>query len=300
MENMIFQGIGTGAIYGVLREIVLLKERFASPDTEIAVVFCFDGKNPDRKAYYPAYKANRIREGKECLHGKSREEIIAQVRKANRIREGKENLYRQMDELQNDVLPNCGFRNIFCEEGYEADDLLAFFASRIKDHVVLVSEDHNLHQCITQDNRVIVYEPRTKSSYTWERFCTVWHGKITPNQYSMLLALTGCKTDNIEGIKRVGPETALKIINNQPISKLSAGRYKEFAASGKLEQNLKIIRLPWPGLKDVKFLPDDVNIEKWQKVCNHYGLGSLISKCALLHPNVEAGDCSLSMSAIES
>ncbi len=95
-------------------------------------------------------------------------------------------------------------------EGYEADDILATLAVRLKEHgeVYIATSDKDLLQLVA-DN-VFVYDAyrdeiidRTKVSKKYG---------VAPEQIPMYLALTGDTIDNVPGVPGIGPKRAQEII----------------------------------------------------------------------------------------
>ena len=114
--------------------------------------------------------------------------------------------------------------------GLEADDLAGCFVSRNdapSEGFVLVSGDKDWLQLIGPN--VVVLQSWKGKSAAWmnERWFQETY-RIQPNQWPLVLALSGDAVDNIPGVRRgLGPKTALKIIRENNIAQaLSA---EEFA-----------------------------------------------------------------------
>lgn len=95
----------------------------------------------------------------------------------------------------------------------EADDFIAGLCNKYsKDYaIVIMSQDKDFFQIINEN--VKVYSYRGKSSKLWgvnEVFTTY---NVHPSQWIIYKALTGDSSDNIKGVRGVGPKTAIKIIN---------------------------------------------------------------------------------------
>lgn len=97
--------------------------------------------------------------------------------------------------------------------GFEADDLLATLAKRFSDQgmeVVIVTGDKDLMQCVS-DN-VSLFDPvknkRVKSAQVVEKF------GVGPEHVAEVLGLMGDSSDNIPGVKGVGPKTASALISH--------------------------------------------------------------------------------------
>ncbi len=111
-----------------------------------------------------------------------------------------------------EIIRAYGFE-IFEEEGYEADDIIAslVFAARKKAiPVTVISQDKDMLQLVGED--VCVLSPHDGKMGIYgvkevkERF------GIEPSQIPDVLALMGDKADNIPGVSGVGEKTAIKLI----------------------------------------------------------------------------------------
>ncbi|MBN2676424.1 MAG: hypothetical protein JXR30_04200 [Alphaproteobacteria bacterium] len=128
--------------------------------------------------------------------------------KANRI-ETPEELKPQFDLIKEAVeafsLPSIAMK------GFEADDVIASYAREAheKGHAVeIVSSDKDLMQLV--NHTVYMYDAmkdkEIHSSDVMERF------GIRPNQVVDLQAMMGDASDNVPGIKGIGPKTASKLL----------------------------------------------------------------------------------------
>jgi DNA polymerase I len=157
----------------------LAKER---PDY-IAVAFDVSDETTQRKAAYPAYKEQRDA-APDDLHTQFARAV--QVIEAMRI-------------------------PIFRMEGFEADDLIATIAERLKGSDVelrIASKDKDLHQVLT--HQVKLWDPSDGSLLDPN---TLWETRgYRPEQAVEIQTLTGDPTDNVPGVQGVGPKTAAKLI----------------------------------------------------------------------------------------
>jgi 5'-3' exonuclease len=102
--------------------------------------------------------------------------------------------------------------HVFGAKGYEADDIIAticHWAGVQGHHVTIYTSDKDLMQLVCPMVEIISTATRDKyhEEAVKERF-GVW-----PPLVHDLLALTGDKSDNVPGIKGVGPKTAAKWLN---------------------------------------------------------------------------------------
>ncbi len=116
--------------------------------------------------------------------------------------------------------------------GYEADDLCAAWAaSGHFVHSVLYSTDSDLYQ-ITNGAGIAQLSPASGKF-----LCS----GIPPELVPGVKALMGDSSDNVEGIKGVGPVTALKIMRGEAPLEIDA------ATLLRVRNNLTLVTLPFPG-----------------------------------------------------
>lgn len=174
-------GTPVGAVYGFTNMLIKL---LASLDvSHIAVVFD-SGSKTFRNDIYPNYKANRP----PCPEDlKPQFPIIREVAEALNIA-------------------------ILEKVGFEADDLIATMAklaSKKDFEVVVVSSDKDLMQLV--DDQVMMYDALKNKNIgadqVREKFL------VNPNQVLEVLSLMGDTSDNVPGVKGIGPKTAAELIN---------------------------------------------------------------------------------------
>ncbi|MEL7351604.1 MAG: DNA polymerase I [Cyanobacteria bacterium P01_A01_bin.116] len=111
---------------------------------------------------------------------------------------------------------------IFCEEGYEADDMIGTLATRAKAkgyQVKILSGDQDLFQLIDTDEDIkIMYVStqygRSGSSIKEYGVAEVYEKlEILPSQVIDYKALCGDTSDNIPGVKGIGKKTAVKLLD---------------------------------------------------------------------------------------
>lgn len=173
-------GLPTNALYGFLNmSIKLLRD--LKPDY---LVYCFDRKEPTfRSELYPEYKANRS--------------------------EMPEDLALQMEYIKK--LPE--LLGIKCIEkiGLEADDVIGTLAEMVAGEpvdVIIVSGDKDFAQLV--NSKVSLYDSM-KDKYCAEEDVKAKWG-VQPSQFKDYLALVGDSSDNIPGVRGVGPKTAEKLL----------------------------------------------------------------------------------------
>jgi DNA polymerase I len=172
------KGQPTGAITGVLNMIKSLQKDY--PTGNVVVVFDAKGKT-FRNDLYPEYKANRppmpddLRTQIEPLH-----KIITAM-----------------------GLP------LLVIEGVEADDVigtLACQATRLAIETIISTGDKDMAQLVSPHVTLI----NTMTSQKLDEAGVMEKFGVTPNQIIDYLALMGDKVDNIPGVDKCGPKTAVK------------------------------------------------------------------------------------------
>lgn len=173
-------GLPTNAIYGFLSMVVkLLKEENPSH-----LAFCYDRPDPSfRKEIYPEYKANRS--------------------------EMPEDLAPQIPYIKK-LTSALGIPS-FEKKSYEADDLigtLARFGEANKLDVTIISGDKDFAQLI--NSRIHMFDTMKNTRFDVDKVIEKWG--VHPDQFIDYLALTGDSSDNIPGVRGVGPKGAQKLI----------------------------------------------------------------------------------------
>lgn len=175
-------GEPTNAVYGVATMLARLAEE-AHPEY-LAVVY--DSKEPSfRKELYTEYKANRTSPPDDLIPQFGRIEEM--------IRAFEIHSYRQ--------------------SGVEADDLIATLTHRWckeseKNQVIIVSSDKDLMQLV--NDRVQIWDTMTNKLYGVDQ--VVEKFGVGPHQIRDYLALVGDSSDNIPGVKGIGPKGAVDLL----------------------------------------------------------------------------------------
>lgn len=249
MKDLSFRGSPTGVIYGFLSSVLKLQDEMHTQN----IAYCFDYGRSIRKETYPDYKKKR--------HSKeyTEEEQIAYNQ-----------LHKQIKKLRRKILPTVGFRNVFSQKGYEADDLIASIclANRKKNKLVIVSSDQDMFQLLHRN--VSIYNWRTKTTFTKSHFKQKYG--ITPKKWGIVKAMAGCATDEVAGIRGVGEVSAVKFLKNElkPESKI----YGLISEGQKIiKRNLPLVELPFDGTKTCK-LKIDKRLD-WDPVLSKLGIRSL-------------------------
>lgn len=209
--------------------------------------FILDGKGPShRHDIYSDYKANRS--------------------------ETPEALIEQLAPLLQ-IVEKLGLATL-TSEGCEADDCIASLAKKFskESQVVILGADKDLLQCLNEN--VIIWDPasRNEKITTLEDFRA--ENEMEPSSWPDYQALIGDSSDNIPGIKQVGPKTAQPLI-------------KEFKTLEELFARLEAVpprtRPRLEGKKDEAILYRSLTT-LLKDACPHTSLEDLKVKKVALHP----------------
>ena len=220
------KGQPTGAIYGVANMIKRLAKDYDS--TQIAVVFDAKGKT-FRDEWYPAYKAHRPPMPVE--------------------------LSSQFQPLLN-VLGAMGFPLLIID-GVEADDVIGTLARQATEAglpVVISTGDKDMAQLVNEHVTLINTMSREKLDITGvqEKF------GVKPEQIIDYLTLVGDTSDNVPGINKCGPKTAVKwLAHYQTLDNLVADAD---AIPGKIGEHLRAGLSHLPLSKKLVTIKTDVEL----------------------------------------
>ena len=253
-----FGGTPTGIIYGFLKTVQQLQEQF---DTQ-HVLFCWDSKTNKRLELFPDYKKKRNNRHKEWTDEE------AAFEKEFRL---------QMQKLRRIYLKKIGYRNVFCQKGYESDDLIASICLNlsIKDEAVIVTSDKDLYQCIRSN--ISFYSPQKGKELTLQGFSKLYG--MPPIAWANVKAIAGCSTDEVPGVKGVGDLTAIKYMKNQ--LKETSKAFQNISSDKGVsiyERNRPLVVLPFEGVKNFNLKKDRISKEGYKEVIEELGFKSLKDK----------------------
>jgi len=181
-------GFPTGALHGWVRTLWWIEDN-VSPDS--LLVF-FDLGGADRQlALREDYKANRT--------------------------EAPEDLEKQIPVIK-EWTRAASYLGVE-KEGIEADDLIAAYSRKYdtgENDVLIISADKDLAQLVTERIHQYVPPPTANPRLGWRELDPdSVRGKfgVRPDQIADYLALIGDTSDNIPGLRGVGPKTAAKWLN---------------------------------------------------------------------------------------
>lgn len=258
-------GEDTGVVYGFLKQILGHAKRY-KPEN---YVFCWDSSSRYglRRKRFSYYK-NKDNEN----NNKSQQE-------ETEFR----SMYFQMDSLKKVLLPKLGFKNLFYQEGYEADDLIASTVmSQLpldKARNVVVSSDDDLLQLLDFCD---IYNQNRKEEITVEVF-KQRYGLSKPSLWAETKALAGCTSDKVPGLPGVGEKTAIQYLNGtlNPSTKAYA---KIVSPSNQklIDQYRWLVTLPLEGTQT--FPVEDfsgMDMQTFKKLCKEYGFNSMLNPSIL-------------------
>lgn len=163
--------------------------------THIIVVWDGEGGSLKRRSIFKDYKAGRK---PKVNRQYSFEDPNQQM----------ESFRRQLEMLDKylEFLPLTSIRI----KGVEADDVIAYlwgFLLDKNDQKVIVSSDKDFYQLL--DTKTVIYVPTKKKYFSSSDLRETLD--ILPENYILMKALMGDKSDNIDGIRGIGPKSVTKL-----------------------------------------------------------------------------------------
>ena len=181
-EMVTSHGVPVTGTFGTLNTIfsVIEKGEYDS------VIPCYDAGGNFRKKLDDNYKGNR--EAASTEH------------------------YADMSLLKEDVLPTLGFNPVGVK-GWEADDVIATISrnSPAYREIHILTVDADLLQLVGNRVKVILFSSAKKTKMYGIDEVVEKFG-VFPAEVKYYKALAGDSSDNVAGIKNIGPKTAVKII----------------------------------------------------------------------------------------
>lgn len=220
-------GFPTGAIYGFLRSILAILKTEKPNYMAIA----FDLPTPtQRKLAYSEYKSQRP---------PTPDPLKVQI------------------PVIKELINLLGIK-LLEMPGYEADDLIAYLTQKAKREgfrVKIYSPDKDVLQLV-EGSQVVVINPISEEVFDENKVIEKFG--VPPQKLADYLAIVGDKTDNIEGVKGVGPKTAINLLNTFGSVENILARWDEFkklfpqAEKNSLELSYWLVKLK---------PPEDINID---------------------------------------
>jgi DNA polymerase-1 len=186
-------GAHIGGLTGFLKSIGFAI-RHIKP-TRVILVFDGMGSTTNKKNLYADYKANR---------------------KLTRITnwDGFDNKEEEVASIENQILRlihylKCLPVDLLVIDKVEADDVIGHLVTKLDDEVYIMSADQDFLQLVT--DKVTCYSPVKKKFYTPELVKTDY--KLYPQNYINQKILMGDNSDNITGVKGLGPKKLFKLFS---------------------------------------------------------------------------------------
>jgi DNA polymerase-1 len=222
------QGVPTGAVYGITKMLKSLLSDYQP--VYAAIVFDAKGKT-FRHELYPDYKANRPA---------TPEELVAQI------------------SLAHEMVQALGFP-LFIESGVEADDVIGTLAKQaeaIGMQTLIFTGDKDFAQLVNPAITLI----DTMKNIRLDVQGVIDKFGIPPELMIDYLSLIGDSVDNIPGVKKVGPKTAvkwLKTYGNLEAVEKNATQFK-----GKIGENLRDALSDFPLTRQLLTIKCDVPLSQ--------------------------------------
>lgn len=189
-------GVPIGMVKGFLNSLIWLR-RTLKP-TKIIIFFDTKGGSSKRRELYSEYK-----------EGRKPKEVVGRHYKFSTTDMAEKNKEYQFSLLKNilEMLPV----NVINCRGFESDDGIAYCIKHKDffnlDYCYIVSCDKDFYQLISKD--VNIYNPMSKKIINEESVVNEFG--IHPKNWLFYRSISGDKSDNVNGVKGVGPKTLLKI-----------------------------------------------------------------------------------------
>ena len=169
-------GVPTTGVFSYLSALLSIIDKIACTH----VVVCFDAGSNARKVESDTYKANR-------------KPLDPDFISENRA-------------LLNEALYALGIESIGMR-GFEADDIihtLSCLGQKEFDEIIIATVDQDLLQCVTETTKVLLWNSAKKQKLM-DGAAVMDKWKVEPDDIRFIKALSGDASDNIKGIKGIGP-----------------------------------------------------------------------------------------------
>jgi len=257
------KGENTGAVYGFLRSLLKILDE-EKPQYLVAV---FDTPQPTfRHQLYPAYKATRE---------KMPDEMIEQI---PRIKQALQALNIAIVEMP----------------GFEADDVMGSLAKIAEQQgleTYLVTGDKDFMQLVSPLTKIYNPKPAGEEPEILDEQGVLNKAGVAPARIIDMMSLTGDSSDNVPGVRGVGPKTALdllqqfehleEILDHPDRIEKQAVRAKiiEFADNARLSKELVTIKIDLPIDPDFeKFKINEPDKTKAAAIFKELEFSSLLSR----------------------
>ena len=160
--------------------------------TRVILVFDGQGNITNRRNTYSEYKANR------------QIKRITNFNVFSTLEEESDSVSSQMMRLL-DYLKTLPV-SISIIDKIEADDTIAYLSQKLKDDVIIYSADQDFLQLVNK--RITVYSPIKKKFYRPQDIFDQYG--LYPQNFITMKCLMGDKSDNLPGVKGLGPKKLFK------------------------------------------------------------------------------------------
>lgn len=190
-------GVCTGGVFGFLRSLhkICRRTRYAW----LPIVAWDEGIVKFRQKIYPEYKCWKTLENRDQVPARDSE-----------IEKRLQAYHWSKIFLHESFLPLVGGPSVMVP-GVEADDIIAFLTKNSNMSSIIVSNDNDLMQLISEN--VVVYQPRQDKIYNKDEFLSSYNLNSSHYREEFIFrkALAGDSADGIPGIHGVGPVRAKAI-----------------------------------------------------------------------------------------
>jgi DNA polymerase I len=231
------QGTEIKAVVGFVSGLIKYINKFL-PDN-IIIVFDSETSIIDKSSDYKDYKSNRI----NYLDVPDNENPFLQL----------PHIFQVLDYLS---IP---YKEV---QEYEADDYIASLCERFREQckIIIVSTDQDFFQLV--DDSISVFNPNGKDGTMFDSQKIYEKLGVYPNQIVDYKSLVGDNSDNISGIRGVGPKTAQKILSIGNINELIKDDLLDRKIYGLLKENEAIINRNKKLITMKRDIPIDIEIRK--------------------------------------
>ena len=220
------KGQPTGAVKGVINMLLSLQKNY--PDSKIVVVFDAKGKT-FRNDMYSEYKANRP---------PMPDDLRVQIQPIH------------------DIVDAMGLPRLVIE-GVEADDVIGTLAQQATEQgieTVISTGDKDMAQLVSDHVTLI----NTMTNTVMDRAGVIEKFGIPPERIIDYLALMGDKVDNIPGVEKCGPKTAVKwLLEYESLQGVIENAEN---VGGKIGENLRAALEQLPLSYDLATIKTDVDL----------------------------------------
>lgn len=177
----------TGTLFGAVRDIALLKKKYAVENDKIHVTW-------DSRSFRKDLNENY---------------------KANRIMEKGHNAYSNFS-LVKEGLCALGVHQYYAE-GFESDDLIYTLSLKLEGNKVIFSKDRDLLQCLSNDTTLLW--SLKDLEYGIAQFEEQYGFPFSRNNFITYKSIIGDPSDNIKGIPRFPKKESIALLNKKEVSK---------------------------------------------------------------------------------